>query len=398
MARDDVDEEDEGAESDTSNIMPEPPRRRRNNPYIHNNDDDDHDEYDEDEDEDEDEDYEDDNDNGFPLYFFRQPTTCPCCLPNNNLGYVCPPAVRLVPLPDNTTYQEYVVRRMVQPGHSQCTDCRNHIPAVNDTVPAATANKFRCKLPRRVHFESFNLSFLSLDTQTCFSLTKTGKMCHIPNCGCTIHSLDDKIANRAQLYHFLNTYELRVILNYLDTQGKTMDDVWREIKTGMDNGTLYYLGTSEHPAAPPSQPGDDDEDNDQDNGEGGSGLNNNTRQAQDGSSSSAPPVPALAAAAPPPLPMPLPHFGAQVDGAVQATRGRTVTSSDNLCHHCSIKFFNNGPLYQWRKNLNPTQLPANVTSRDSCWYGRECRTQHNLGNQAHAMRLNHICEKTNRRR
>ncbi|KAF9211286.1 hypothetical protein BGZ59_008295 [Podila verticillata] len=370
MARDDVDEEDEGAESDTSNIMPEPPRQRRNNHYIHNDDEDDRDEYDDDEDEDEDDDYED-YDDGFPRFFFRQPTTCPCCLPNNNLGYVCPPDVRLVPLPDNTHYQEYVVRRMVQPGHSQCTDCRNHIPAVNDTVPAATANKFRCK------------------------------MCHTPNCGCTIHSVEDKIASRASLYHFLNSYEIRVILNYLDTQGKTTDDLWQEIKYGMDNGTLYYIGTSEHPAAPPSRPGNDDEGDDQDNGEGSAGPNSNTRQAQDGSSSTAPPVPALAAAAPPPLPMPLPHFGAPVpavDGAVQATRGRTVTSSDKLCHQCSIKFFNNGPLYQWRKSLDPTRLPANVTSREPCWYGRECRTQHSLANQAHAMRLNHICDKTNRRR
>lgn len=145
-----MDEEDEGAESDTSNIMPEPPRHRRHNPYIHNDDDDAHDEYDDEEDEeDEDDDYVDDNDNGFPRFFFRQPTTCPCCLPNNNLGYVCPPEVRLEPLPDNTNYQDYVIRRMVQPGHSQCIDCRNHIPLVNDTVPAATANRFQCKLARR---------------------------------------------------------------------------------------------------------------------------------------------------------------------------------------------------------------------------------------------------------
>ncbi|KAG0039495.1 hypothetical protein BGZ82_008006 [Podila clonocystis] len=365
MARDDVEEEDEGAESDTSNIMPEPPRQRRYNPFIHNDDDDDaHNGYDEEDEEDEDDDYVDDNDNGFPHFFFRQPTTCPCCLPNNNLGYVCPPDVRLEPLPDNTNYQDYVVRRMVQRGHSQCTDCRNHIPLVNDTVPAATAN-----------------------------------------------SVDDKIANRAPLYQFLNSYELRIILNYLDTQGKTTDDVWREVKAGMNNGTFYYLGTAEHPVPPPTPPGGDDEDDDtRDNGEGGSAEPNNIAQVQGGSSSTpaqapAPaPVPAPTDLLPPPIPpAPLGMFGAPlplppVDHLLQAARGRTVTSSDKLCHHCSIMFFNNGPLYQWRKNLDPAQLPANVTARDSCWYGRECRTQHSLANQAHAMRLNHICEKTNRRR
>ncbi|KAG0083175.1 hypothetical protein BGZ92_011010, partial [Podila epicladia] len=115
----------------------------------------------------------------------------------------------------------------------------------------------------------------------------------------------------------------------------------------------------------------------------------------------APPLPAPNGLLPLPIPPAAPGmFGVAppVDHHLQAARGRTVTSSDNLCHQCSVKFFNNGPLYQWRKNLDPAQLPANVTVRESCWYGRECRTQHNLANQAHAMRLNHICEKTNRRR
>ncbi|KAF9329156.1 hypothetical protein BG006_007779 [Podila minutissima] len=383
MTRDDVDEEDEGAESDTSNIMPEPPRQRLRNPFIYNYDD-------EEDEEDEDDDDVDDN-NGFPPFFVRQPTTCPCCLPDNNLGYICPPDVRLVPLPDDTNFQDYMVRRMVQRGHSQCTGCRNHIPFVNDTVPAATANRFQCK------------------------------MCLTPYCGCSTHSVEDKIANRATFYQFLNPHEIRIILDYLITQGKTTDDVWREVKAGMDNGTFFYLGTAEHPVPSPTPPGGDDGDDDArdngDNGEGSSsGANNNTTQAQSGSSSTdpapapapAPLAPALNGFLPPPIPPAAPGmfgvapgmFGVAppVDHHLQAARGRTVTSSDNMCHHCSIKFFNNGPLYQWRKNLDPAQLPANVTARESCWYGRECRTQHNLANQAHATRLNHICEKTNRRR
>ncbi|KAG0076101.1 hypothetical protein BGZ92_002572, partial [Podila epicladia] len=143
MARDDVDEEDEGAESDTSNIMPEPPRRHHRN-LLYNDVDGHYEDDDEEDEEDEDDDYVDDNNNnGFPLFFFRQPTTCPCCLPDNNTGYICPPDVRLVPLPDDTNFQDYMLRRLVQRGHSQCTDCRNHIPLVSDTVPAATANRFQ---------------------------------------------------------------------------------------------------------------------------------------------------------------------------------------------------------------------------------------------------------------
>jgi hypothetical protein len=73
-----------------------------------------------------------------------------------------------------------------------------------------------------------------------------------------------------------------------------------------------------------------------------------------------------------------------------------VSSQDKICDLCSQLYFKNGPLYQWRKNIDPAELPNDVTSRSPCWYGRECRTQFNLANPTHAERLNHICENTRR--
>ncbi|KAI8601068.1 hypothetical protein EDD21DRAFT_375472 [Dissophora ornata] len=76
-----------------------------------------------------------------------------------------------------------------------------------------------------------------------------------------------------------------------------------------------------------------------------------------------------------------------------ATHGRGVSSSHKLCSRCGSRFFIHGPLYQWRIALDPARLPATVTDREDCWWGRECRTQFNITNRAHAERLNHMCEK-----
>eukprot|EP00051_Salpingoeca_urceolata_P018325 m.256499 g.256499 ORF g.256499 m.256499 type:complete len:184 (-) comp19172_c2_seq4:100-651(-) len=48
--------------------------------------------------------------------------------------------------------------------------------------------------------------------------------------------------------------------------------------------------------------------------------------------------------------------------------------------------------YQYRAQIARSELPASVTSRGDCWWGKECRTQaHNL---THAQRLNHVCDKS----
>ncbi|EDV22482.1 uncharacterized protein TRIADDRAFT_28805 [Trichoplax adhaerens] len=60
-----------------------------------------------------------------------------------------------------------------------------------------------------------------------------------------------------------------------------------------------------------------------------------------------------------------------------------------LCHRCSISALR--PLaYCYRNDIPNTELPAEVTRRPNCWYGKECRTQKN--SLAHARNYNHICE------
>ena len=140
MARDDL--EDEGAESDTSNVIV----RARNPNNGYGGDEDDDDEYD---DEDDDEDDADQPPfvlgvNGIGGMWM----TCPCCDPNNLNGYRCPDGVRLQVLPPNANYQEHIARRQIQPGHTQCRDCMKHLPVVELPDPVArdaAADRFRCK-------------------------------------------------------------------------------------------------------------------------------------------------------------------------------------------------------------------------------------------------------------
>lgn len=80
---------------------------------------------------------------------------------------------------------------------------------------------------------------------------------------------------------------------------------------------------------------------------------------------------------------------------IPATQGQGVTSAHKLCLGCGRDFFMNGPLYQWRTSLDPAMLPESVTSKEDCWYGRECWTQYSR--PSHAGRLNHMCEATRRR-
>ncbi|KAF9104385.1 hypothetical protein BGX27_010119 [Mortierella sp. AM989] len=290
LKRDDV--EEDGAESDTSNVIKTSGNRNRNR----NDDDDD----------DGDDSSSDDSDSDavqniwsatLPLGFIGLPATCPCCDANNNLGYICPAAVRLDPLPPQATFVDYNSRRQIQPGHTQCQHCRRHLPVIPATAQASVADHFRCK------------------------------MCYIPSCGCRLDSIDDKITHQSPIDGFLNRFEIRVINDYLVAEQLTVQSVWQEIKDGMDNGSFQYL-----------------------------------RPNQDSS-------------------------------RIQNT---TISSSDKICQDCARHFLSNGPLYQWRKNLDSSKLPSHITSRQPCWYGRECRTQHNITNLSHAERLNHICENTRR--
>lgn len=140
MARDDLDEEEDGNDSDKSDLIGGERPRRRNRHYDY--DEDDEDEYDEDEDDEED--AIDHNLLPLPAGFMGQPVTCPCCLPNNNIGFTCPDGVRLEPLPANATFGDYYARLQPQPGHLQCPNCRKHLPVIPE-AQGDIADRFRCK-------------------------------------------------------------------------------------------------------------------------------------------------------------------------------------------------------------------------------------------------------------
>jgi hypothetical protein len=176
-------------------------------------------------------------------------------------------------------------------------------------------------------------------------------------------SVDERVARQFNFpEQYLNPFEMQMVYEYMRTHNVTSQAIWQAIKTGMDSRTFYYLGTGPVANPPPATAAANDADD--------------ANDANDAD------VNAADAAAP-----------AQETPAIRAQR---VKSSDRLCHHCSRDYFGNGPFYQWRKSLDDAVLPARALGRSDCWYGRQCRTQHNLGNRGHAERLNHICEKTHR--
>uniref|UniRef100_A0A914WIL8 E3 ubiquitin-protein ligase CHFR cysteine rich domain-containing protein n=1 Tax=Plectus sambesii TaxID=2011161 RepID=A0A914WIL8_9BILA len=72
-----------------------------------------------------------------------------------------------------------------------------------------------------------------------------------------------------------------------------------------------------------------------------------------------------------------------------------VESADTVvCKDCARKELSE-LAYQFRVSDVPNdRLPREVTSRDACWWGRNCTTQRK--NPDHARRLNHVCEQTRR--
>ncbi|XP_032127246.1 E3 ubiquitin-protein ligase CHFR isoform X10 [Sapajus apella] len=67
-----------------------------------------------------------------------------------------------------------------------------------------------------------------------------------------------------------------------------------------------------------------------------------------------------------------------------------VTGNTVLCYCCGLRSFRE-LTYQYRQNIPASELPAAVTSRPDCYWGRNCRTQVKAH---HAMKFNHICEQT----
>ena len=71
------------------------------------------------------------------------------------------------------------------------------------------------------------------------------------------------------------------------------------------------------------------------------------------------------------------------------------TTDSRFCQSCAYKYFNE-LIYCYRAEIDSADLPATVTSRPTCWYGRDCRTQ--IHNRGHASRFNHISENTSNNR
>lgn len=67
-----------------------------------------------------------------------------------------------------------------------------------------------------------------------------------------------------------------------------------------------------------------------------------------------------------------------------------ISANAILCFCCGLRAFKE-LAYKYRQNIPSSELPAAVTSRPDCYWGRNCRTQVKAH---HAMKFNHICEQT----
>ncbi|KAL0979226.1 hypothetical protein UPYG_G00182370 [Umbra pygmaea] len=67
-----------------------------------------------------------------------------------------------------------------------------------------------------------------------------------------------------------------------------------------------------------------------------------------------------------------------------------INSNAILCFCCGLRAFKE-LAYKYRQNIPASELPAAVTSRPDCYWGRNCRTQVKAH---HATNFNHICEQT----
>ncbi|XP_042277005.1 E3 ubiquitin-protein ligase CHFR [Thunnus maccoyii] len=67
-----------------------------------------------------------------------------------------------------------------------------------------------------------------------------------------------------------------------------------------------------------------------------------------------------------------------------------ISANAILCFCCGLRTFKE-LAYKYRQNIPPSELPAAVTSRPDCYWGRNCRTQVKAH---HAVKFNHICEQT----
>lgn len=85
----------------------------------------------------------------------------------------------------------------------------------------------------------------------------------------------------------------------------------------------------------------------------------------------------------------------QIQGhSLVLSTGSQLNSDTDICAHCAAHRVLPALCYHFRANISQDELPASVTTRNDCWYGRNCRTQRHKPD--HARRLNHICEQIRR--
>uniref|UniRef100_A0A674NSG6 Checkpoint with forkhead and ring finger domains, E3 ubiquitin protein ligase n=1 Tax=Takifugu rubripes TaxID=31033 RepID=A0A674NSG6_TAKRU len=67
-----------------------------------------------------------------------------------------------------------------------------------------------------------------------------------------------------------------------------------------------------------------------------------------------------------------------------------ISGSTIMCSDCGLRALRD-LAYKYRQDIPSSELPAAVTARPDCYWGRNCRTQVKAH---HAMKFNHICEQT----
>lgn len=76
---------------------------------------------------------------------------------------------------------------------------------------------------------------------------------------------------------------------------------------------------------------------------------------------------------------------------LQLNHAETIDSRTHLCNDCYNKFVD-FLLYWFRISMPRSLLPPEASTREDCWYGYACRTQHH--SYDHARKRNHVCRPT----
>ena len=65
----------------------------------------------------------------------------------------------------------------------------------------------------------------------------------------------------------------------------------------------------------------------------------------------------------------------KMSSGVYTCQNSAVTTTTVSCHYCVMKYFKE-LVYQYRRDIPSSELPAEVIGRTNCYWGKECRTQY----------------------